>query len=593
LHQYWFFCFKTAKHWGEGPIIWTAELLEFSQFPSAILPSLPGTPQNSAVPSKPYNSTGPTPSRLCMWYIHVREYSYEQIPEDISTLMEHNSNDDWESWPENGQQPPLHTRLRDGLEHNDFSPTPTADLPVAIPQIAQAAKSSDSELLLESFGFSIMSRNVDQVRDILFQMKKNSVKYASLYPFHLATSFLDGAKTCCNVMTVLSMHIAGAEVHEFYTNEHGHTILDNLMIAIIKSHTSAKPTTVDQNLKDTPRFTGEEVYICGRWDVDSPCVRHLHASGNASIPSNWKHKFCNTSIQTICDCICNMFTHMPPLLLLSTPSGLFIRRCFDCGIKMQLQPLHSLVMTAYHLATQGNNDEDLFGILACALCMISRGFDPCTTAEISVTSLLDTDALLECEHEELTAAGLAERLSFSGAASSQSAKLQLGWAVLAGVLHRCEQAHIEQNNDRGDEEDESDEEDVFNGSTQPSHDVLQIHRTEDNLHNAPCFQRQRDLSTLWASVQAELLSYRRLENGHSWTSERFSMATLQQQLAEGRSLEVGYAKNSLLHAHCACHNFGGFSLALLSEVMDPQLANLDVWGRASYGATMGEFNRCC
>jgi hypothetical protein len=524
-----------------------------------------------------------------MWYIHVRDSDYEEIPEDISTSVEHSSKDDWEPWPEFGQQPSLHARLRDGLEHNDFSLTPKVDLPVAVPQIAQAAKSSDSELLLESFGFSIMSRNVDQTRHILSKMVKENVDYGSLYPFHLATSFLDGAKSCCDVFSALSVHIVGAKVHELYTNEHGHTILDNLMITVIKSHTSAKPSTVDQNLKDTPRFIGEEVDICGRWDIDSPCVRYLHASGNASIPFSWKHKFCNTSIQVICDCIRHMFFYMPNRLLLSTPSGLFIRRCFDCGRKMQLQPLHSLVMTAYHLATQGDNEEDLFGILACALCMISRGFNPCATAEISVTALQDIDALLECEHEELTAAGLAERLSSSGAVSSWTANLQSGWAVLAGVLRRCETAHTEQNTDRSVTEDMDDETTAFYGSIKPSTVLLSVHRRENPLQEGSCFHAQRDLGTLWASVQAELLSYRRLEVGHDWTSDRFSMDVLHEQLTEGKSLEVGYAKNDLLYPHCACHSFGEYTLAVLSQVMDPQLANLDIWGRASYGALIEDW----
>jgi hypothetical protein len=190
---------------------------------------------------------------------------------------------------------------------------------------------------------------------------------------------------------------------------------------------------------------------------------------------------------------------------------------------MHLQPLHSLMMAAYHLAAQEINDADLFGILACARCMISRGFDPCTTPEISVTALLDTDALLECEYEELTAVGLAGRILSSGVVSSWSAKLQSGWAILAGVLHRCEKAHTEQGSDGSDADDSCDEKNVFNGSTGPSDDPLSTHRFDDRIQNAPCFQAQRDLSTFWASVQAELLSYRRLKFGLEWTSERLSM----------------------------------------------------------------------
>jgi hypothetical protein len=38
-----------------------------------------------------------------------------------------------------------------------------------------------------------------------------------------------------------------------------------------------------------------------------------------------------------------------------------------------------------------------------------------------------------------------------------------------------------------------------------------------------------------------------------------------------------------LKAHCACHSFGHYPLTVLSEAMDPDLANLDLWGRATYG----------
>ncbi|KAH8702802.1 hypothetical protein GQ44DRAFT_753373 [Phaeosphaeriaceae sp. PMI808] len=570
LYQYWLFCFKTAKHWGKGPTIWTAQHLDFNH--------LPGTPQDS--------TAGPMPSNLCQWYIHVEEKYYEAIAEDQPTsasFSDYNLDDDstWEPWPQSREQPPLQTRLRDGLEHNDFSPTPAANLPVAIPQIARAAKRSDNELLLESLGFSIMSRNVDQVIDVTKQIDKKGIEFKSLYPFHLTTSFLDGAKSCCSIMSNLARLIRGAEVYPLYTNEHGHTILDNLMIAIIKSHTSATPVTVDQELRDTPRFIGEEVDICGRWDADSPCVRHLYASGNPSIPSSWKHKFCNTSIQTICDCILQAFARMPNRLLLDTPSGLYIRRCFDpnCGKKLQLQPLHSLVMTAYHLATQGRDDEDLFGILSCALCMISCGFDPCVTAEISVAALLDIDALIECDHEELTAAGLAERIQSVPAVSSWSAKLRSGWAVLYGVLYRCEKTLVEQGRSGSDEDDESNDGDVFIGSSKPSADLLEVHNYNDPYSHLV----RKDLSTLWASTQAELLSYRRLDTNLAWMSKYFSMEMIQEQLRQGETLETGYSKNGLLRTHCTCHSFGGYPLVPLSDAVDPNIANLDVWGRASYG----------
>ncbi|OAL44878.1 hypothetical protein IQ07DRAFT_549222 [Pyrenochaeta sp. DS3sAY3a] len=596
LHQYWFFCFKTAKHWGKGPVTWNASSLDFAEFTVASPFSRPGTPQDSRALLVTDRGAGSTPSDLCRWHIHVRQPKYEELPDDLptaATFVDNDPEDDstWELWPENSQQPSLQTRLRDALEHNDFSPTPLSHLPVAIPQIAQAAKRSDSELLLESLGFSIMSRNIDQTESVLDELERKDISLNTLHPFHLATSFLDGARSCCNIMRLLLDYIQGAQAHALYRNEYGHTVVDGLMIAIIKSHTSAKPVYVNPDLKDMPRFTGEEIDICGRWDADSPCVRHLHASGNSSIPKSWKHKFCNTSIQTICDCISYMFAEMPKPLLLETPSGLFVRRCFVCGLKLVLRPLHTLIMVAYCLATEGCEDEDLFGILACALCLISRGFNPCEIADISVGALLDPDMAIGCDHQNLTAAGFAEEVIAIPAIFSWSQKVRSGWAVLAGVLRRCEDAHTQKLSNENDDDDsmdgnESEEDTVpFNGSTEPTRRQVYLHGYDlDRARiEAPWNQTNKDLGILWASVQAELLSYRRLDDSHGWISENFLMDDIEEQLNGGNKLEVGYGKKELLRAYCACHGFAGNPLVTLSDAVDPNIANIDVWGRAIYG----------
>jgi hypothetical protein len=536
---------------------------------------------------------------------------YEPITEDEfkpAPLAQHDPGDDstWKSWSPGEQQASLQVHLRDALEHNDFSPTPTKDLPVAIPQIAKAADEERSnELLVESLGFSIISRNIDQIERILQQLDPKNIDPALVRPFHIATAFLDGSKSCCDVVRTLALFITGAKVRETYLNEHGHTVLDNLMIAIIKSHTVAKPVVVDNNLRDVARFDGEEVDICGRWDADSACVRQLHARGRPSIPSSWKHKFCNTSIQTICHCIEQMFRCMPNRLLLDTPSGLYIQHCFGagCGKRLQLQPLHSLVMTAYHLATQGKDEEDLFGALACALCLIFYGFDPSARADVSVTALVSSNSSLECDHEELTAADLAERILALPASRTWNIKLATGWGVLAGVLRRCEAAHLEQSRNnanaqarRDDADSDTDsmelnepEDDAhFMGNTDPDLELQETHLDLNPTDDLLCFTGEKHLGTLWCSVQAELLSYRRLSEGLDWMSRNFSMDTLQEQLENGEDLMVGYAEYNLLKAHCACHSFGRYPMTALSDAIDPNLANLDVWGRATYGTMIVE-----
>ncbi|KAH8623835.1 hypothetical protein IG631_21540 [Alternaria alternata] len=592
LYQYWFFCFKTAKHWGKGPTMWTAKILNFDQYFSTAPSSLPVTAQDARYLSSPHNNDEPTPpSDLCRWYIHAREEDLESISEADFDLDDDRT---WPSWPPNELQASLQTRLRNALEHNDFSATPATDLPVAIPEIAKATDGEQSsELLVESLGFSIISRNLDQIDEVIGELWERNVDLSSLHPFHLAASFLDGYKSCCDVIGTLSSWTDPADLHKMYLNEHGHTVLDNLMISIIKSHTTARPVDVDENLRNVARFIGEEVDICGRWDADSPCVRQLYAHGRTSVPPSWKHKFCNTSIQAICHCIDRMFQWMPEPLLLQTPSGLYVRRCFgtDCGKKLQLQPLHSLVMTAYHLATQGRDGEDLFGILACVLCLISHGLNPSVTANISVAALLSSDSFVECDHVELTATELAEEILALPVFGTWDTKIKTGWVVLTGILRRCEVAHLawirkEDHNLKlsGDSNSvrfaEPDGENRIIGSTEPDELLEEMHYQDCY---SPCFTGEKNVGTLWSSVKAELLSYRRLNNGLGWTSQYFSMETLREQLEKDENIVMGYAEHNLLKPHCACHSFGRYGLTLLSDAVDPHLANLDVWERATYG----------
>jgi hypothetical protein len=567
--------------------MWTAELWGFDQYLSTDPSSLPVESQDMTYRSMLHNNDEPTPpSDLCRWYIHDRSTHFREFDSESEADFDPFDPDDdpaWEPWSPNERQASLQARLQNALEQNDFSTTTTTDLPVAIPAIAKAADEERSNvMLLESLGFSIMSRNIGQIEKARKRLNARKIRATSLYPFHLATSFLDASRSCCDPLTTLAITRPSSDFRETYLNDRGHTVLDNLMIAIIKSHTSARPIVVDDSLRDVAHFTGEEVDICGRWDADSPCIRQLYKIGHTSTPSSWKHKFCNTSIQVICHCISHTFYNLHYSKLLQAPSGLYVRRCFstDCGKKLQLGPLHSLVMTAYHLATQGRDGEDLFGILACALCLIFQGLDPSIRADISVTALLSLDSFLECDHMELTAAELPEEVLAIPAFRAWNAKIKTGWIVLAGVLRRCEAADVEQvreeDNNPGSRPDVQ-----FMGSTEPDENLRSAHRYVERYPR--CFVRQKDLGTLWCSVQAELLSYRRVNERFGWTSKYFSMETLQEQLENDQCLVVGYAEHNLLKAHCACHSFGWWPLTALSEAIDPNVSNMDIPERAKHG----------
>ena len=391
MYQFWLFSFKTAKHWGRGPHDWTAGILGFDDYRprTTISISSPNTPgmsmdtpnshttsiDNDMIDTTPVSAVN-MPSSLCQWNIQQPVVDYKPLPSPPRSPPDNlnlEDEDSWPTWPASPDPKTFTEKLSNGLGSNDFSNVRLNDLPIAVNQIARAARRSPDELLKDAIGFSIMSRNVELMEELLGDAGL-SFDDSGLYPFHLAVSYLDGSKTCCNVLEAIEDYYPRS-LRKLYVNDHGHTILDYLMITILKAHTSCVPDTVDVIFKKEKRFEGEDVDICGRWDADSDCIRTLLANGTAAIPSEWKHMFCHTSVQTISHCTGIIFG--PPWGPdINTPSGLFVRRCSGCGLKLQLLPLHTLLLVGLHLARSGRTDENLFRILACLLCLLSNGANP-------------------------------------------------------------------------------------------------------------------------------------------------------------------------------------------------------------------------
>jgi hypothetical protein len=425
LHQFWQYSFTTARTWGRGPRVWDASSLRFNEFIKARIESHPGTPAttvNSSEQRSRHEGKSPKsfniqePSHLCRWSIHIREIGYDRVksPERAEDTVDPNNENSWQPWA--GAQTILDfaERLQENLESNDFSTVETGYLPISAGQIARAAKRSPEQLLEDAFGFSIMGRNRSLVNDMMEYIDGGTgFSLHDLYPLHLASSYLDGSKTCCGLFDdiVQRMPSGEASIRKLYTNHLNHTVLDNLMIAILKAHTSCTPVMVDEAFKKERRFAGEEVDICGRWDADSDCIRQLHATGNPTIPQNWKHRFCHTSAQAITHCIGTLFSpHWGPDI--NTPSGLFLKRCLNetCGLKLQLMPLHTLVVTAVYLAQLGSDGENLFGMVACLLCLLGKGANPLLKADVSLNALLNSDDSQHWSHSELDPLELAQKV---------------------------------------------------------------------------------------------------------------------------------------------------------------------------------------
>jgi len=405
------------------------------------------SPNNQALSNTPGDTVGsplnvpanprvfPSPSPLCRWAIHVHDVRYERLPDPLAETIDNPYGEgSWRAWENSALSPSFEETLTNSLESNDFSTFGVSDLPIAVPRIAEAARRSPSELLVEALGFSIIGRNMDLMFELIEKLVKlNEMDFGGFYPFHLATSYLDGSQTCCNLLSYLIARMPpNLSFRRTYINNFGHTILDNLMIAVLKSHTSSVPGIIDDVWQKEKRFPGGEVDICGRWDADSDCIRLLLAQGDVAIPFEWKHKFCHTSAQTICHCINAIFwpSYAPDI---NIASGLFVKRCSNCGLKLQLKPLHTLVLTALALAQQGAAGEDLFGIIACALCLMWNGADTSLTAEISLDILLRGEQADHCSHAELSPVDLADTL----AAQYQVARtgdVRIGWQIFCYLL---------------------------------------------------------------------------------------------------------------------------------------------------------------
>ena len=612
MYQFWLFSYRTAKHWGRGPQDWTADILGFDNYNqrttiSSSSPSTPGagigTPASQFAPGVEetanlnIESAARGPSSLCQWSIHCKPIQYKRIPSPARSPPEAvnlRNEESWPEWPASGEPMNFTKKLCDNLESNDFSNIGIDKMPIAVNQIAGAARRSPGELAIEAFGFAIMGRSLELLWD---HSEKDDIDLDSsgLYPFHLAISYLDGARTCCCVLEYLEC-TRPLSLRKLYVNDLGHTVLDQLMIAILKAHTSCLPSVVDVHFKKDKRFAGEDVDICGRWDADSDCIRTLVANGIAGIPFEWKHMFCHTSVQTICHCIGLIFG--PRLGTdINTPSGLFLRHCSSCGLKLQLLPLHTLVLVGLHLCQSGCKDENLFGILACLLCMLSNGANPLLKAIISMQALLTDDGVTNCNHEEMDPAEFAERLSIDSPESMSSGELRIGWQVVCQVLKRS-RSIWNADGEYFDESDSSSESGdsamsfVWEDSKNSSENEMSVE--EESSENPCCFRcevgedhffgRSRVLASLWASAQTELLTYRRLQEGDGWISHNFDMNALNESLDRGKKLDIALVRNKMMKSYCLGGEFPGAApeCPVLEDVAAYYFSNLEEWNRSTF-----------
>ncbi|KAG8156959.1 hypothetical protein KVR01_013181 [Diaporthe batatas] len=595
LHDFRMFSFVTAKYWGKGPKDWTSSLINAKT--RALPPRyasqsrLLDAVQSPSVAGDVFDP----PTQLCNWSIHyVERMDYEEIPSqsvsgDDDSVQDIEDESTWKDW-DSPDERDLTATMTAGLRSNTFTKYQIDQLPLDLGCITNAVSRSPGNAAVEAIGFAIMTRNVDVLGDCLDSENYDRESLRRIYPFHLAAKFLGGSKACCGVMNMLVQLLDDENsIGVNNTDEAGMTVLDTLFTSILRSHTSVTPSVLGDTFVASGRgLEGGDVDICGRWDADSPCIRHHHATGETTIPHDWKHMFCHTSVQAVCHCIGAMFKgEWAPGI--NTVSGLFQKRCRSCGLELKVGTIHTFVLVCFHLANSARPGETLFGMLACLVCLLTYGADPALSAEISIPAVFGLDETEECQHQHLNAAELASAVPDS-VVDSWTPQVKLGWEAVKEVLeHRV--AYVQ-----------------GLAAEAPHRPPNPFHDTEGALHGSEVphiscrrylhgwgFDRQKSLcgdtrlGMIWAAIQVELLTYRRLREGDPWLSWMFEMRHVVEGLRDRddsilRQLVEERGQNAI-QRFTSCGLFldaRNSARVTREEACTFYFANLDDWTRTTF-----------
>ncbi|KAH6889439.1 hypothetical protein B0T10DRAFT_513945 [Thelonectria olida] len=542
---------------------WTPSIL--LNFPSS--PSSPESSHGLAISS--------APTQLCRWSIHVPPIRYTQADSVNSASPQSSDN----AGSSSGSFVEF---LHQSIKTNDFTSTQQCDLPIDKDVIVQSLERDPTILLLDAWRQAIIAGNDELLWDLYFDNREQAPEgLEAIHPFHLAASYLDGGHTCCMPLTTLSDTLGPTYAFHHNVDSLGHTILDALMVSILRSHTSVHPEDVSYGFRSPHRFPGEEKDICGRWDADTPTVRELFKRGTARIPSKWKHPFCHTAVQAVCHSIITIFGS-PASPNINTQSGLFLRRCTECGLELKLGPLHTLVVVAFYLACSGTPGETLFGALAVVTCLLAMGSDVSVEANVSVEEILRATEPGKCHHAPMTPLELMQAVP-TDVIEKWTKDCQTGWVCFLQVL-----IHAETDQDWAAFNYPENRVSKLGPEMVSDESSCELENRINGIHSfwlkLPC--RGPQFGLLWATIQAELLTYRRVREEDSWISENFSMADLKTWL-EGNSMgfSTPLVQGGMLQEYSSCGWFyetDHFLRPAAQDVCVEHFMNMDVYERASF-----------
>ncbi|KAF4500014.1 hypothetical protein FAGAP_3781 [Fusarium agapanthi] len=592
FHDYFLHTFVLAKNWGEkmpNP----NSTQTFGLTPQTRDTHSPWTPSAflnlSSGPSSPEVSSATNisvpPTQLCKWSIHISSNAYVFVDRTAATTSPN-------SQPLAEPEPTSFVdSLRQSMASNDFTTTPKAELPLAQDMITRSLEENPAALQLDAWKLAIMAGN----KDLLHQLWEDSRRelpegIEAIQPLHLAASFLNGGKQCCGVFTELCQILPPAFAFFNNIDDHGHTILDALILVVLRSHTSIQPSDESYGIDSPNRFPGEENDICGRWDAETPTVRELFKQGYARIPTRWKHPFCHTAVQAVCHSIIAIFAS-PASPNINTQSGLFVRRCTECGLELKLGPLHTVVVVAFYLARSGMPGETLFGALAMVVCLIALGADVSMKANISVEEILNSSDAGQCRHTQLSPLDLMKAVP-GDVMEAWSGSCRVGWGCLTGVLTLAVSQQDQERSGRshtsssplGDEWPGTPTSSFSESSDHDSCGRLFQEVYHDDWLKLPCNGPR--IGLLWASIQTELLTYRRVKEGDSWISKNFSMEAMKAWLDEDDTeLSMPLVQQRMFKMHGRCGWFeiaADFLCPIAEEVCTEYFMNMDIYNRTSY-----------
>ncbi|RWA10603.1 hypothetical protein EKO27_g4501 [Xylaria grammica] len=150
---------------------------------------------------------------------------------------------------------PFYVVFLDGLCRGldiTFTGTHVENLPIAQHDVVRAIENDPEALKVDAWKLAIMAGNYELIFD-LYEQNRDELPDGidKIHPLHLAAAFLDGGHACCKVFECLIQLLGVSHAFHHNVDDNGHTILDALIVSILRSHTSISPDLMDCGHADT------------------------------------------------------------------------------------------------------------------------------------------------------------------------------------------------------------------------------------------------------------------------------------------------------------------------------------------------------